>query len=284
MTPAPVPTSSLLKPASLSEVGDALLLPAPGRKVLFVLAGYGDALRKQFSLGEPKDLKLAVRLEKDAREYDLETLNLRTFPKEGSVSVDLRKAALFRLASAQHDYFRVILACRDALLLPVFEDEIKSIASEAATAANDWRLDNALEWCVTDQRASAGELQPVTGIRLPDKLRWRLRKPVFRASEHRVLYQWELCSMVDGPYERPLITCVTDNEGIVARPADLVPIRLMFSRSAPAATAIANTQPAAPKPAAVDAATAKRLALEERMRAAGEAQMAKIRKLFERPE
>lgn len=309
-----VSDETLLKAATLTEVGDAMMLPPPGRKVLFVLAGYGHALRSNYSLAEPEEFDLTVRLANGTRTYQLGPTDFRVFPKAGKVTVDLPKTVCFRLNTPQHDHFRIILVARDEQLAQEFEALMTPLAFEAA-AADDWRLQNALEWCVTEHKATAGELQPETGIKLPEKLRWRLRKPVFRQDDHQVRYQWELCSLIDGPYERPLLTCVTDHEGTITRQADLVPIRLLFAGGRAAAATQAPAAAPAPGPAPVPVAApampaaaatapvrmpapqrtsivpppkpvpdARRKALEERMKAAGEAEMAKIKKLFEMPD
>lgn len=284
----------ILKAATLSELVDAIVLPARGREVLFVLAGFGNALRNHYSLAEPVNFSTRVKVSAGVREYDVQLQDFRTFPEKGNVVIDLRDAALYRLDTAEHDHFRIMLVCREERFAQDFEKNFGAIAADAVELAKDWRLENALEWCVAARRANAGELQPVTGIKLPDKLLWRLRKPVFRVDEHRVLYQWELCSIIDGPHERPMITCVTDNTGAPSRNAELLPIKLMFSRL-PTALRPAPAGAAAPAPAVAAPASAaapaekvvpdfRKKALEERMRIAGETEMAKIRKLFEMPD
>lgn len=295
MTAAP-----LTAPATLTELLDAIVLADRGRAPLFVLAGLGNALRDHYSLAEPQDFSARIRVADGVRRYELQPQTFRTFPQEGQVMIDLNDVALFRLSTAEHDYFRVFLIAREDSYQHDFETQFAALATEAIDSARDYRLANALEWSLTVRRAESGELQPDTGVKLPDKLRWRLRKPVFRAGEARVLYQWELCSQIDGPYERPLITCVTDKSGVVTRQADLVPIRLMFSRfaampkpgvSAPA-SAVAVAPAASAPPAAAKAAPVedkalpefRRKALADKQRAAEETQMEKIRRLFEMPD
>lgn len=290
------PQASLLIRATPNEAIDAIVLPTRGRASLFVLAGYGNALRNHYSLAEPVDFRATVRMVEGRRQYDLQPQLFRTFPGEGSPMIDLSDALLYRADTPLHDYFPVYLVARDDGLVRNFEAQLDAIAAEAASLAKDWRLQNAVEWCRIERRANAGELQPSTGVKLPEKLRWRLRKPVFRAAEHRVLYQWELCSLIEGPHERPMITCVTDCDGVVARSADLVPIKLMFQRhaamtGAPAARPAAAGAAPAPTPAAPAAATGgkelpqfRRQALEQKQRLSADEQMAKIRKLFEMPD
>lgn len=281
--------------ASLTELLDAIVLADRGRAPLFVLAGLGNALRNHYSLAEPADFSARIRVADGVRHYELLPQTFRVFPQEGSVMVDLQDVSLFRLSTAEHDYFRVFLVAREDSYQRDFEAQFASLAAEAIEHARDYRLENALEWSLTVRRADAGELQPETGVKLPEKLRWRLRKPVFRAGEIRVLYQWELCSQVDGPYERPLITCVTDKTGAVTRQADLVPIRLMFSRFAAMGKPVAAPAPVAPAiaPAPVAATPAvadkplpayRRQVLADKQREAEESQMEKIRKLFEMPD
>ena len=291
------PAAPLMVAASLNELIDGIVLPVRGRRPLFVLAGLGNALRSHYSLAEPVDFSARVRMVEGERHYELLPQTFRAFPNQSQVMVDLSDTCLYRLDALEHDCFRVFLVAREESLLQDFESKFAVLADEAIQLARDHRLANALEWSQTVRRADAGALQPETGVHLPEKLRWRLRKPVFRLNEDRVLYQWELCSLVDGPYERPLITCVTGKDGQVTRQADLVPIRLMFNRFAAlppkAVPPAAAPPPPPPKPAVAPLAAPatdkplpafRRQALAEKQRESAENQMEKIRKLFEMPD